>query len=104
MEALGILWGNLIWQALAFGVLVWLLSKYAYQPVIRVLDERANRIRESMEQAEQIKADNADAAQRAQQLIAEAQAQTASPPNTPKAPAGRGLRGSANRSIRPQAR
>lgn len=75
-EALGILWGNLLWQCLAFGLLIFLLSKFAYQPVIRMLDERANRIRESMEQAEQIKADNAAAAQRAQQIIAEAQTQT----------------------------
>jgi len=41
-----------------------------------MLDERANRISESMEQAEQIKRDNAAAAQKAQQIMAEAQAQT----------------------------
>ncbi len=76
MDKLGILLGNLIWQALAFGLLVFLLHRFAYGPVIKMLDERANRIRESMEQAEQIKADNAAAAQRAQQLIAEAQNQT----------------------------
>ncbi len=75
-EALGILWGNLLWQCLAFVLLAWLLSRFAYKPVVNMLDERANRIRESMEQAEQIKADNAAAAQRAQQIMAEAQAQT----------------------------
>jgi F-type H+-transporting ATPase subunit b len=41
-----------------------------------MLDERANRISESMEQAEQIKHDNAAAAQKAQQIMTEAQAQT----------------------------
>ena len=75
-EALGILWGNLLWQCLAFALLVYLLSRFAYGPVVRMLDERANRIRESMEQAEQIKAENAAAAKRAQEIIAEAQAQT----------------------------
>jgi F-type H+-transporting ATPase subunit b len=75
-EALGILVGNLIWQCLAFLVLIWLLSRFAYGPVVKMLDERANRIRESMEQAEQIKADNAAAAQRAGEIIAEAQVQT----------------------------
>ena len=75
-ESLGVLPGNLIWQCLAFLILIWLLSRFAYKPVIGMLDERANRIRESMEQAEQIKADNAAAAQRAQQIIAEAQTQT----------------------------
>jgi F-type H+-transporting ATPase subunit b len=76
MEAIGILWGNLLWQIAAFGVLVWLLSRFAYKPIIGMLDERANRIRESMEQAEQIKQDNAEAAKRAQEILAEAQNQT----------------------------
>jgi F-type H+-transporting ATPase subunit b len=75
-EQLGVLWGNLIWQCLAFGLLVFLMYRFAYGPIIRMLDERANRIRESMEQAEQIKRDNAAAAQRAEQIIAEAQTQT----------------------------
>ncbi|HEX9988666.1 MAG TPA: F0F1 ATP synthase subunit B [Chloroflexia bacterium] len=76
MEAIGIVWGNLLWQCAAFGLLVFLLSRFAYGPVVKMLDERANRIRESMEQAEQIKEENKAAAQRAQQTIAEAQAQT----------------------------
>ena len=76
MDKLGVLLGNLIWQALAFGLLVYLLRRYAFGPIIHILDERRDRIRESMEQAEQIKADNAAAAQRAQQIITEAQAQT----------------------------
>jgi len=75
-EALGVLWGNLLWQCLAFLILLFLLRRFAYGPVVRTLDDRANRIRESMEQAEQIKADNAAAAQRASQIIAEAQSQT----------------------------
>src|SRR3954469_5226602 len=75
-DALGVLWGNLLWQCIAFLILLFLLRRFAYGPVVRTLDERANRIRESMEQAEQIKADNAAAAQRASQIIAEAQGQT----------------------------
>lgn len=75
-ESLGILWGNLLWQCLAFGLLAFLLYRFAYAPIIRMLDERANRVRESMEQAEQIKADNAAAAKRAEQIMVEAQNQT----------------------------
>lgn len=73
---LGILWGNLLWQIVAFIILVFLLSRFAYGPVVKMLDERANRIRESMEQAEQIRQDNQNAAKRSQEIIAEAQAQT----------------------------
>ncbi|MBF6613907.1 MAG: F0F1 ATP synthase subunit B [Chloroflexi bacterium] len=76
LDSLGILWGNLLWQIFAFGVLMYLLYRFAYKPVISVLDDRASRIRESIEQAEQIKADNAAAAQRAEQIIAEARAET----------------------------
>ena len=76
LASIGILAFNLLWQILAFAILVWLLSRYAYKPVVGLLDERRNRILESMEQAEQIKKDNAAAAQRAQQIIAEAQGQT----------------------------
>ena len=76
MDKLGILVGNLIWQILAFLILIYLLNRFAYKPVVKMLDDRANRIRESMEQAEQIKRDNAAAAQRADQILSEAQAQT----------------------------
>lgn len=74
-DQLGILWGNLIWQFLAFAVLIFLLRKYAYSPIIKMLDDRANRISDSMEQAEQIKRDNTEAARRAEQIIGEAQSQ-----------------------------
>ena len=76
MDQIGVLWGNLLWQCLAFLVLIFLLTRFAYRPIVKTLDDRANRIRESMEQAEQIKADNAAAAQRATQIITEAQVQT----------------------------
>jgi F-type H+-transporting ATPase subunit b len=74
-EALGVLWGNLLWQCSAFLILIFLLYRFAYKPILKVLDERANRIRESMEQAEAIKVANQEAAKKADQIIGEAQAQ-----------------------------
>jgi len=74
-EQLGILLGNLIWQFLAFAVLVFLLRRFAYGPIVKMLDERRARIQESMDQAEQIKRDNQEAAKRAEQIIGEAQGQ-----------------------------
>ncbi len=75
-EQIGVLWGNLLWQMAAFVVLILLLRRFAFGPVVKLLDERANRIRESMEQAEQIRQDNQNAAKRAAEIIAEAQVQT----------------------------
>lgn len=74
-EQLGILWGNLIWQCLAFLVLIYLLSRFAYGPIVKMLDDRANRIQESMQQAEDIKIANQEAAKKAEQIIGEAQTQ-----------------------------
>jgi F-type H+-transporting ATPase subunit b len=74
-ESLGILWGNLLWQMSAFLLLVFLLTRFAYRPILKMLDDRANRIRESMEQAEQIRADNQNAAKRAQEILAQVQAE-----------------------------
>lgn len=74
-DQLGVLLGNLIWQFLAFVVLIYLLRRFAFGPIVGMLDQRANRIRESMDQAEQIKRDNAEAAKRAEQIIGEAQSQ-----------------------------
>lgn len=75
-DALGIALGNLLWQCAAFGLLMLLLSRFAYRPIVKMLDERRGRIQESMDQAEQIKRDNAEAAKRAEAIIAQAQAQT----------------------------
>ena len=72
MDKLGIDPWVLLWQALAFGVLVFLLSRFAYKPVLKTLDERAERIRESMGQAEQIKRELNEAKQAAQSIITDA--------------------------------
>jgi F-type H+-transporting ATPase subunit b len=75
-DALGIACGNLLWQFAAFIVLMLLLRRFAFGPITTMLDERRNRIQESMDQAEQIKRDNAEAAKRAEAIIAQAQAET----------------------------
>lgn len=75
-DALGIALGNLIWQCLAFLLLMFLLQRFAFGAIVKMLDERRNRIQESMDQAEQIKRDNAEAAKRAEAIIAQAQAET----------------------------
>ncbi|HEX78467.1 MAG TPA: F0F1 ATP synthase subunit B [Dehalococcoidia bacterium] len=55
MGALGIDPALLITQLVNFFLLLGVLMLFAYRPIRRMLDERAQRIRESMEQAEQIK-------------------------------------------------
>jgi len=72
MDKIGIDPLLLLWQILAFGLLVFMLWRFAYRPVLNTLDQRAERIRESMEQAERIKVELNQAQQSAQVIIAEA--------------------------------
>lgn len=54
MEQLGINVTGLLGQAVNFLLLLALLRLVAYKPIIRMLDERSARIKESMERAENI--------------------------------------------------
>ena len=58
---LGINLPQLIAQLINFGILFGLLRLLAYKPIMRMLDERSNRIKESMEQTEHIKQKATDA-------------------------------------------
>ncbi|HET8626665.1 MAG TPA: F0F1 ATP synthase subunit B [Thermomicrobiales bacterium] len=72
MAALGIKWDALIFQLIAFIMLILILWRYAYRPVLNVLDQRAARIRQSMEQADRIERQLAETEQRNQEILAEA--------------------------------
>jgi F-type H+-transporting ATPase subunit b len=52
---LGIQWPVLVGQIVNFSLLVLLLRAVLYKPVLKMLDQRGARIRESMERAEEIK-------------------------------------------------
>lgn len=55
LETLGINLPGLIAQLVNFTLLLVLLYLIAYKPVLRMLDQRSERIRQSMEQAEEIR-------------------------------------------------
>jgi len=52
---LGISWQGLVAQLINFGILLVLLYIIAYKPIRRMLDERSEKVKASMEQAEQMK-------------------------------------------------
>lgn len=83
MEGLGISLSSLVAQIISIVILFGLLYLVAYKPVMRMLDERSRRIKESMEQTELIKqqAEHAEeeagkriaaAAKEGQELVAQA--------------------------------
>lgn len=55
MEGLGLDLATFVGQLVSFLILLGLLVYFGYKPIRKMLDERANRIREGMEQAEAIK-------------------------------------------------
>lgn len=55
MEGLGISLPTLLAQIINFAILLGLLYLVAYKPIMRILDERSRKVKESMEQTELIK-------------------------------------------------
>jgi F-type H+-transporting ATPase subunit b len=55
LESIGISFSSLIAYLINFLILFALLAFLGYRPIMRMLDQRSNKIKESMEQAEQIR-------------------------------------------------
>jgi F-type H+-transporting ATPase subunit b len=83
MDALGINVPGLLTQLVSFTVIVLLLYKFLYGPITRMLDQRSERIKASLEAADrarteaassaaQVESHMAEARQEGQRLIAEA--------------------------------
>ncbi|MBT3941473.1 MAG: F0F1 ATP synthase subunit B [Chloroflexi bacterium] len=75
MDAIGINLPGLITQLVSFLILFFILSKLLYGPISKALDERSNRIKESLEAADRARQDAASSAERVEQEIAEARTQ-----------------------------
>jgi len=55
VEGLGISIPTLVTQVITFIILLLILRFAAYKPIMRMLDERSRRVKESLEQAESVK-------------------------------------------------
>lgn len=61
-------------QVISFCIVAFLLHRFAYKPILKVLEERRNKIAESLANAEQIKKDLANAQAKAQEILNQANA------------------------------
>ncbi len=75
MEAIGINITGLITQLVSFGILLFLLSVLLYKPIVRMLDERSEKIRESLEASERAQAEAASSREETQKQLEEARAE-----------------------------
>jgi len=69
---LGINWPVLVTQIVTFIILLVILRVFAYKPVMKMLDERSRRIKESMDQAESVKEASARAGEQVKKQLEEA--------------------------------
>jgi len=72
MDALGINLFALIAQLVAFFILLFVLWKFAFPPLMKTLDERQNTIREGVQNAERASQQLKDAEKRVEALMNEA--------------------------------
>lgn len=72
MDALGIDLSRLLTFLVGFTVIAVFLRMFLYGPITRMLDQRADRIRDSLEAAENARAEAASSAERVEQELANA--------------------------------
>ena len=60
MAELGFHWPSLLVYGVNFTILLLILYMVAYKPILRILDQRSDRIRESLEQAERLQKESAE--------------------------------------------
>lgn len=71
----GVTWQLLISQIILFVIVALALKKFAYGPVLKILEERRQRIAEGLANAEKIKQELASAQAKAQEILNQASSQ-----------------------------
>ncbi|MCX7825205.1 MAG: F0F1 ATP synthase subunit B [Verrucomicrobiae bacterium] len=74
-EQFGVDWPHFLAQLITFLIVLWVLKKFAYRPLLDLLKEREDRIAEALQKAEQIEKDRAKAEETRKKILADAQAE-----------------------------
>lgn len=72
VEGLGVNWAVLVTQIVTFIILLVLLRVVAYKPLMKMLDERSRRIKESLEEAEKVRQESIQAEDQVRRQLEEA--------------------------------
>src|SRR2546423_9946522 len=73
-ETFGWNWELFLSQVISFCIVAFLLQRFAYKPILAVLEERRRKIEEGQLNAEKIKKELAEAEKRYQEIVAKANA------------------------------
>jgi F-type H+-transporting ATPase subunit b len=68
-------WSTLLFQILNFAIMVFILSRVFFKPVVRILDQRSEQVTKSLQEAEEREKKAAEAQAQYEQTLAEAQEQ-----------------------------
>jgi len=71
-EAFGVNWKLLLIQAVNFGLLLAALSYFLYKPILRIIDERREKVAEGVRLAESASRTLAEAKEEGEQLVGDA--------------------------------
>jgi F-type H+-transporting ATPase subunit b len=71
----GVDWSHLIAQIISFSIVCILLQRFAYKPVLKMLEQRRQQIAQSQANAEQIKAELARTEERRKEILDQANVQ-----------------------------
>jgi F-type H+-transporting ATPase subunit b len=74
-QQFGVDWSHFIAQCISFAIVVFLLHRFAYKPILQILEERRQRIQEGLDNAERIKAELAKTEAARQTALSEANQQ-----------------------------
>lgn len=74
-EKFGFAWPLFLSNCISFFIVCALLDKFAYKPIVAVLEARREKIAESLKNAEKIKAELASAQKQKDEILADANAQ-----------------------------
>ncbi len=64
--------GLMIWTLVTFGITFWVLKRYAFGPIQKAIDQRRDRIRQSLEEADRARAEAHELLEEHRKLIGRA--------------------------------
>ena len=68
--------GTIFWTVVTFVLLAWILGRFAWKPLLAVLEERERTVKASIEQAERARSEAEEAVRRNQEILAQARRET----------------------------
>jgi F-type H+-transporting ATPase subunit b len=71
-KTFGVDWQHFIAQCISFAIVAFVLHRYAYKPILAVLEERKKRIQESLDNTDKIKQELAGAQTKAHEVMVQA--------------------------------